>query len=168
MFSMPLCGLNLTSHKLSFASLTEKNPKEFKEKRFYKYMLQNRNAIHKNFGSFQPCDFHYRFRTVAAAVSASFLTQSRFQLAGAFSGIPYLEAQGGVVSRRRMPRVSFTMCFQSSYCKNYVELTLYTLVCAFCLRAAFSYTFYLHELFLTIFFLTDRFRLNFTLDQTRC
>ncbi len=45
------------------------------------------------------------FRTVAAAVSASFLTQSRFQLSGAFTGIPYLEAQGGIVSRRRMPRV---------------------------------------------------------------
>ncbi len=48
------------------------------------------------------------FRTVAAAVSASFLTQSRFQLSGAFAGIPYMEAQGGVVSRRRMPRVRFT------------------------------------------------------------
>lgn len=47
------------------------------------------------------------FHNVAAAMTAAFLTQKRFQLSGAFSGIPYLEAQNCVVSRRRMPRVRF-------------------------------------------------------------
>ncbi|KAI0230682.1 Unconventional myosin-XIX [Lamellibrachia satsuma] len=45
------------------------------------------------------------FRTVSAAVRAAFTVQSRFHLAGAFAGIPYLEAANGVLSRRRMPRV---------------------------------------------------------------
>ena len=45
------------------------------------------------------------FRTVAAAISAAFLTQHRFTLAGAFTGIPYFEAKAGILSRRRMPRV---------------------------------------------------------------
>ena len=137
-------------------------------------MLQNCNAIHRILGSFQSCELYYRFRTVAAAVSASFLTQSRFQLAGAFSGIPYLEAQGGVVSRRRMPRVSFIMCFQSSYCNNYVELIqviiegVYSGLCIFSPSSSFTYIFIFMNYFLQFFFLTDRFRLNFTLDQTRC
>ena len=46
------------------------------------------------------------FRIVSASISAAYVSNSRFQLAGAFSGIPYLEAKEGVVSRRRMPRVS--------------------------------------------------------------
>ncbi len=46
------------------------------------------------------------FRTVGAAVSAAFLTHRRFNMSGAFSGIPYFEAHDGIVSRRRMPRVS--------------------------------------------------------------
>ena len=46
------------------------------------------------------------FRTVSAAVRAAFTVQSRFHLAGAFHGIPYLEAAGGVVTRRRISRVS--------------------------------------------------------------
>ena len=45
------------------------------------------------------------FRTVSAAVRAAFSVQSRFHLAGAFAGIPYLEAANGVLSRRRLPRV---------------------------------------------------------------
>lgn len=49
------------------------------------------------------------FKNVAAAVSAAFLCQSKFQLAGAFRGIPYIEAHKGVLSRRRMPRVSSTL-----------------------------------------------------------
>ena len=49
------------------------------------------------------------FRTVAAAISAAFLTQRRFHLRGAFTGIPYFEAQNSVISRRRMPRVGTTV-----------------------------------------------------------
>ena len=45
------------------------------------------------------------FKTVSAAVRAAFTVNSRFHLAGAFIGIPYLEAADGVLSRRRMPRV---------------------------------------------------------------
>ena len=47
------------------------------------------------------------FRTVSAAISAAFLTRRRFHLAGAFTGIPYLEAEKGILSRRRLPRVGF-------------------------------------------------------------
>ena len=46
------------------------------------------------------------FRNVASAISAAFLTQRRFHLSGAFNGIPYFEAHRGIVSRRRLPRVS--------------------------------------------------------------
>ena len=137
-------------------------------------MLQNCNAIHRILGSFQSCELYYRFRTVAAAVSASFLTQSRFQLAGAFSGIPYLEAQGGVVSRRRMPRVSFIMYFRSSYCKHYVEFIQVIIegvhfgLSILYPSSTSTYIFIFMNYFLQNVFLTDRFRLNFTLDQTRC
>ena len=46
------------------------------------------------------------YKNVSAALMAAYLNQRRFQLAGAFNGIPYLEAQNGILSRRRMPRVS--------------------------------------------------------------
>ena len=51
------------------------------------------------------------FRTVSAAVRAAFTVQSRFHLAGAFPGIPYLEAAGGVLTRRRISRVSHNFIF---------------------------------------------------------
>ena len=47
-------------------------------------------------------------RTVSAAVGAAFLTGRCLQLAGAFAGVPYLEAHAGILSRRRMPRVRGT------------------------------------------------------------
>jgi hypothetical protein len=46
------------------------------------------------------------YHTIALAISASFVNQARFRLAGAFAGLPYFEAQDGILSRRRMPRVS--------------------------------------------------------------
>lgn len=45
-------------------------------------------------------------RRVTTSISTTYLSRWRFNLAGAFRGIPYLEAQNGIVSRRRMPRVS--------------------------------------------------------------
>ena len=55
------------------------------------------------------------FKTVSAAVRAAFTVNSRFHLAGAFIGIPYLEAADGVLSRRRMPRVGHDLELLTPY-----------------------------------------------------
>ena len=61
-----------------------------------------------------PRTYRDAFHSVAAAVSAAFMTRRKFHLAGAFNGIPYFEAKDGILSRRRMPKVHAVVIFSKS------------------------------------------------------
>ena len=62
--------------------------------------------------------FKSLMKGVCSALRTDISTVKRFQLIGLFQGIPYMEAQCGVFSRRRMPRVSQPHCFLSSLVKT--------------------------------------------------
>lgn len=69
------------------------------------------------------------YQAVSAAISASFLRGSRFRMAGAFTGMPYFEAQDGILSRRRMPRVSSFLLYSPTFCcvLSYISLCFLSL-----------------------------------------
>ena len=46
------------------------------------------------------------YKNVAEGIVSAFVSGKRFELVGGFTGLPYLEAQNGVLSKRRMPRVT--------------------------------------------------------------